>query len=293
MVSEFLCECHGHLKLTHEQALQHNIGVNNGIVDESKIIARVIIHPGANDDGYWTNEHVAQQLRDTVIPIFNVLHPECIGLFAFDNSSNHGCYAPDALLTRNLNIKDGGAKCNALMRPTTFGDPPQQQLMQINGIQKGLKRILEERGIYDANMLKADMIALLDSQPDFAGQKSWLEEICINAGHLSIFFPKFHCEFNWIERYWGEAKKYVRSHCDYTFQGLKEKVPEALDRVSLSHMRKYARKCFRYMDAYRNREGTHLSLKQIEWAMKKYSSHRRILTDFNLDEVLEACPRVN
>lgn len=105
MVSEFLCECHGHMKITPDQATQFNY-------TGADLVARVIIHPGANDDGYWKNEDVAKQLRDTNIPIFNIIHPPETfqGLFCFDHSSNHKSYAPDALITTHLNVSDGGVR---------------------------------------------------------------------------------------------------------------------------------------------------------------------------------------
>ena len=33
---------------------------------------------------------------------------------------------------------------------------------------------------------------------------------------------------NWIERYWGAAKKYARRHCSYSLSGLRAIVPIAL-----------------------------------------------------------------
>eukprot|EP01031_Cornospumella_fuschlensis_P026963 gene26963-32577_t len=50
-----------------------------------------------------------------------------------------------------------------------------------------------------------------------------------------------------FERYWGEAKRFARANCDYTFASLQHTVPRALDQVPLSHMRKHARRCFRHM----------------------------------------------
>ncbi len=63
MVSEFLCECHGHIRITQDEATQNNL---------NSTIARVIIHPGANDDGYWKNEHVAAQFLTSSIHLTGI-----------------------------------------------------------------------------------------------------------------------------------------------------------------------------------------------------------------------------
>ena len=44
-------------------------------------------------------------------------------------------------------------------------------------------------------------LRILESQTDFQGEKSMLENIIIEAGHEVIFYPKFHCELNYIEYY--------------------------------------------------------------------------------------------
>jgi hypothetical protein len=49
---------------------------------------------------------------------------------------------------------------------------------------------------------------MLFLQLDFVNQKSALEEFVESRGHIhiSIFYPKFHCEMNFIEMVWGAAK---------------------------------------------------------------------------------------
>jgi hypothetical protein len=68
MVSEFLCECHGRLFLTPEQQAIHPHAPKE---------IRMIIKPGKNGDGYWTNAELVKQLKEKAMPIFKILHSGC------------------------------------------------------------------------------------------------------------------------------------------------------------------------------------------------------------------------
>src|SRR5215813_11535653 len=118
-----------------------------------------------------------------------------------------------------------------------------------------MKQVLIERGLWydglvgDCQLCKKKindiartnccMRKILSLQPDFISQKSQLQEEIEKRGHKCIFYPKYHCELNYIEMYWGAAKRYTRDNCNYTWSGLQKTVPEALDSVSLVTIRKF------------------------------------------------------
>jgi hypothetical protein len=122
---------------------------------------------------------------------------------------------------------------------------------------------------------------MMGVQPDFVAQKSALIEIIEERGHMVEFYPKFHCETNFIERVWGEAKRVARKECDYSFASLRVRVPLILNQISLIHIRNYHRKAWHYMHAY----SLGLGGKAAEWAVKKYKCHRKISS--NIEKEME------
>ncbi|CAB4477291.1 unnamed protein product [Rhizophagus irregularis] len=287
MVSEFLTEVDRRLRLQQTDIEKHPH------VPEA---ARCYLKPGVNQDGYWTAEHLLEQIEYKAIPIFETLYPDCVAVFAFDNSSNHAAFSKDALVANRMNLNPGGKQ--PVMRNTYFGPNNQLQSMvfptthndeKLRGKPKGIKQILMEREkwppgglVLDCNKCKEKCQdssrtsccarRVISLEPDFLAQKGAIEELIENAGHKCIFFPKFHCELNFIERYWGAAKRYSRENCNYSWEGLQRVVPESLDSVTLITIRKFSRKCWRYMDLYRKG----IDGKLVEYAVKKYKSHRRI-----------------
>ena len=226
-----------------------------------------------------------------------------IAVFAFDNSSSHAKLADDTLNAANMNLNPGGKQ--PIMRDTIFNGQVQSMVFPFDypneafcGKPKGMKVVLQERGLWDSG-LKAfcgkNNISLenprccarhvLAAQEDFCNQKPLLQEIIEGLGHKVIFYPKFHCELNYIEMYWGAAKRYTRQHCNYTWKGLQETVPKALDSVPLSHIRKYAQKSAKFIECYRKG----LTGLQAVYVLKKYKSHRTV-PDFvfeNIDELIK------
>ncbi len=55
------------------------------------------------------------------------MFPNCIGLFAFDNSSNHAAFKSDALVASKMNLKSGGKQPK--MKDTVFSSNNQRQSM--------------------------------------------------------------------------------------------------------------------------------------------------------------------
>ena len=170
----------------------------------------------------------------------------------------------------------------------------QAMTLGVNGsvIQKGVKAILEERGLFNGERFECKLCknprggdltpkcltktccarVILANQPDFLEQMEWLEETIIRAGHRVLFFPAFHCELNYIERVWSYTKVHLRRICSYSFADLEMNLPTTLDTVPVATIRRYYRSCSRCMDLYRH--GLHGPL--LDFAMKKYTSHRRV-----------------
>ena len=239
MVSALLCEFHGLLRLPEEHSQQY---------PEAPSDFTEIIKPGrnaGNAEGYWTDADLVKQTKLKSIPIFKILHPHSDVFFMYDNSANHHAFAPDALMAHRLNLKDGGANMKVIMRDGWFmnvdGERISHSFLTASGEQKGLRTILKERNLCRDGMKRPDACALLKTQFDFIEQKEWLTEtVMVEPGFDIGFFPKFHCELNFIEMFWGAVKRFTRIHCNYSLNSLVSILPAALSSVSIDKILRFA-----------------------------------------------------
>lgn len=273
-------------------------GEVNGIMKRSY----TTIKPGKNRDGWWTMEKLIAQLDD-VIPLFQYYHPDCELLFAFDNSNNHKAMKPDALVAFRLKKNDSGKLPDHIMRPSPTvminGEP--QKFVFDNGTEKGIFTILRERGLVvpaefrkllltcgacearprgqDAfDNVRCCCTHILNNQEDFRKQKIWLEEKLNSAGVKVIFYPKFHCELNYIELMWSRLKHSLRKECRFSFQDLERRLPELIEAFPVHQAKRSLQHCLRFMDGYRKG----LTGKLLQYTVKEYRGHRMLI---NFDRV--------
>ncbi|KAI9329106.1 hypothetical protein BD770DRAFT_477956 [Pilaira anomala] len=257
IVSEFQCPCHG--------TMRHG--------DKT---SREYFKAGGDREGWWTYKHMVKQLKD-VINLFEILHPGCIAVFLFDNSSNHSAFADDALVASRMTLKDR-------VWPKTEKFQFKDTTVTLSS---GIKTVLTDRGqwLHDLDASMCCARHFLQKRPDFAAQKTALEETVVEAGHIFELYPKYHCECNWIEMYWGGAKREARLHCDYTFKSLEAKIPDFLDKAGdIRKIRRYFQRCMNYIDDY-NYFLTPANLPQAELTIRSDlavlgSEHKLLLFSF-------------
>ncbi|KIJ55367.1 hypothetical protein M422DRAFT_151573 [Sphaerobolus stellatus SS14] len=191
--------------------------------------ARILFKAGKNRDGYFNCDDLLAQL-DLAIELFEDNFPgTAIAAFGFDNAPGHQKCADDALSARHMPKypkiwlgKSGKCKMrhgrlpNGQVQALYFPD----NHSQYPGYFKGMQLILQERGLLKESQLNAECKnfncpgsnascccrRVLFNQPDFKEQKPAIIEFVEAHGHIAFFYPKFHCELNFIEQNWGHAK---------------------------------------------------------------------------------------
>ncbi len=272
MVSDFIDEKNGYLRFTQEEydlAKQSDPNI--------WMEARAFLEYGENREGYWNSEKFMNQIK-MAVKIAEAKYPKCDNwrhVWIFDHSSCHSAMPDDALDVSKMNVNPGGKQ--RIMRDG-FWDGKVQRMNYAIGIPKGLRVILEERGINTQGMNGNQMREILGEHEDFKNEKSLIERFLVEEKkHIVYFLPKFHPELNPIERVWAQSKKYARAHCKYSLPSLRRTIGPALDSVSPESIRKHFNKVRHYMFAYLEGLPGGLDLeKQVKRYKKAVKSHRRI-----------------
>lgn len=271
MVSNFIDEHNGFLAFNDEEYERAK-----AIDPNFKKYAREFLEYGESKEGYWTRDKFVAQM-ERAIKISEFKYPKKDGwrhVWLFDHSSCHAAMADDALDVDYMNVKPGGKQ--RVMHDTRWCGMEQKMVFS-DGTPKGMKAVLQERGIDTTGLVADKMREILKKHSDFRDEKSLIETLLIKHGHIPVFLPKFHPELNPIERVWAQLKRYTKAHCNYSIMSLRKNVPLSYDSVTLENIQKHFRKVRHYMFAYL--EGL-IPGSELDDRVKKYKkaikSHRRI-----------------
>ncbi|TBU21360.1 hypothetical protein BD311DRAFT_832187 [Dichomitus squalens] len=75
----------------------------------------------------------------------------------------------------------------------------------------------------------------------------------------------------------GIKATWLREHCDYSFETLRQNMPKALQSVSVEVIRKWEHRAWRFIDAYAEGLGAREAQQKVKlFSSRRYKSHRRI-----------------
>lgn len=137
---------------------------NSGIPGE----AATYFEYRSGNEGYWTGDHLLQQILEKALPIAEALYPGYELLFMFDNATSHAVFAKDALRVGSMNKGQGGQQ--SFLRPGWYmqddGELKTQEMWfwkndSTNGaepvkVQKGIQIVLEERNLWPQKGLRLE-----------------------------------------------------------------------------------------------------------------------------------------
>lgn len=131
LISGFTCKCHGFMSLNGLRSFQ-------------------LYEAGIKRKGWFTNADLVAQV-ELFKDMFQELHPDCLIVVAFDNSMTHHAKSPTGLDVTNLKLGDGKKAgvvedMKAGFYINSDGERIEQSMQRADGIQKGAKSILTERG---------------------------------------------------------------------------------------------------------------------------------------------------
>jgi hypothetical protein len=115
--------------------------------------------------GYWDGEDLLKQVVEKAQPIAQALYPGYEIVWIFDNATSHSVFKGDALSSKLMGLNPGGVQphlrngwyipedsTERIIHPMVYTNAPSHLLnvpgAEITWIPKGLKRVLQERGLW-------------------------------------------------------------------------------------------------------------------------------------------------
>jgi len=277
---------------------------------------------GKNKDGYWTAADFEKQTID-VLDVLEVLEPTKQIVIEVDYSQGHAKMLVDALHVNKLNLKIGGNRqhkrvlrdsfmrvgCLAAREPDEvvpagmlkLGDTQHFDFREGDTVYpgeaakyageafplkepKGTGQILWERGLWTENMKLVESKQVLSRCLDFVEEKTALETLLLDRGHLLIMSPKGHPELAGlgVEYCWGKSKRDYRQLNDCVPRHLHDNIVKSFACLDVARCRRFARRSREYKRAYArvhmlfgyDEDDALVGLKAVEKYVKHCSTHR-------------------
>ena len=221
--------------------------------------------------GYYDYQKFEKDLT-VALKIAKLKYPGRHIVMLFDHSSVHHKMAADALNVKVMNKKPGGKQ--PILRNTIYENKVQTFAFgqdhpdpNLRGVAKGIHVILQERGFQMKGKKLPELCELLAVCDDFKNEKTMIEKKCEEEGITCLFFPKFHCEFNWCELVWANSKRFCRQRCSDNLPTLEKNIPLSFAAIPPQHY------LLIYQHALEEIKTAHQQQNPKE-AHKRYRSHR-------------------
>jgi hypothetical protein len=122
--------------------------------------------------------------------------------------------ADDAFDATKMNVNPGGKQKK--MKDTVWQGKVQKMNFEL-GVPKGMRLILQERGVDVTGMGAEKMRSVLAEMGRFKHERCLVEHYLREKGHIAVF-AKIPPELNPIERVWAQLKRYTKAHCIQSLQ---------------------------------------------------------------------------
>jgi len=144
--------------------------------------------------GYWTSDRFIEQMKSD-IKIAEFKYPKARHVWIFDHSSCNVAMADDSLDVNRMNVNPEGKQW------VMYWDEKVQKMNYAIGVPKGLRVVLEERGVNTHGMNTEKMKKVLGSHSDFKMRKIELKDYRMKSvGKLCIISQST------TTRVWGQSK---------------------------------------------------------------------------------------